>query len=345
MESACDVRGSSAVESFEQVLSDICDELDLEASGQARSVLENTLRRQCCRLLDEQLMWIRQSASERLRACGVQQERQLRAAREVLELKDQQCIATLQELSRQKVQRKQSVDSLVALLSQARLCHWTHLVFLRWASLVEARRSASQAALGATRVAAQVTEQPCKVRVVPTPLRRGGGVQTPSAACPCARPGTLMGGSCSVGRPLGGSTATLLGSQPWGSLHVAPAIRMASPSPRRTGSLSCLPGRPVHSARVLTRVASHTPCQSPMSARPITSSVARLHCVRTRSPSPLPVFAWAPVPPRSPAPPMNLWQSYQAPCLAAAKLPSAGQRQFSPPVAALRPTVRLVSRA
>lgn len=182
--------GKISMEHFEQVLADMSD--GIGAKDEERPLLEGFLRKQCCRMLDEQLAWTQQKVSERLRAAAAKQERQLLSARRAFELKEKQCLATLQELQLQhQVQQLRAVHLLVALLDQESLCHLAHVVFLHWASAMQASRSQKEAEFVKSgkkpyqtfdKIEADNADNTCsspkravslqQVRMLPTPQRR-----------------------------------------------------------------------------------------------------------------------------------------------------------------------------
>jgi len=141
------------------------------------SVLERFLRRQCCRMVDEQLAWTHQKAAERLQSAAAKQERQFQSMRRAFDLKEQECVAELQALKlRCQEHQLRAVHRVVSSLEQAKLGHLMHFIFLRWASVAEARL-AKETDVKKPR-AKDSAESPSKtinaqqVLMLPTPQRR-----------------------------------------------------------------------------------------------------------------------------------------------------------------------------
>lgn len=135
-------------------------------------VLERFLRRQCCRMVDEQLAWTHQKAAERLQSAAVKQERQFQSMRRAFDLKEQECVAELQALKlRCQDHQLRAVHRVVSSLEQAKLGHLMHFIFLRWAAAVEARL-AKEADVKKPTAESPKTINAQQVLMLPTPQRR-----------------------------------------------------------------------------------------------------------------------------------------------------------------------------
>jgi len=131
---------------FDKVVTALCDDVtSLLHEGGDRATLEDIVRTQCCRLVDEQLLTFRRSAAERLQQAATQHEKQLLAARHVMEYKAKQFESTMEELKCNLQELKASscraVSSAVTKFAKASECSTAHVLFVHWKAAAHAAKA------------------------------------------------------------------------------------------------------------------------------------------------------------------------------------------------------------
>lgn len=280
-----------SVKDFDKALCEICNGVE-DRKNEERPILEAFLRKQCCRMLDEQLAWTHRKASERLRSAAVKQERQLMSAQRAFDLKEQQCSARLEALrDRCQAQQLRAVQSWVASLDQAKLDHLIHAVFLHWAIAMQASRQKEasvekpKAAREAACASPSKTINLQQVLQLPTPQRRKQNqrdaprTQAESSAVPPAAKNSATTAVADdtrleVSKPT--LTCTSGGSTSWQPAVACKTSRTIWTGLTRStsGSLCLAPGAPslrAASVQPAFRVASPSPLRLARTKAPATS--------------------------------------------------------------------------